>query len=116
MRNRSLPVSGRTVEKHGPARVHRRPSLLDHGVFERKFAERFANPLEGDQFIGQLLQVHAKVEFLDVDRRRSGITQLIQGIEGEALDRKSTRLELQSLRHLVCRLLLEKKKEISTKR
>src|SRR5947199_6927972 len=25
-------------------------------------------------------------------------------------DRKSTRLELQSLRHLVCRLLLEKKK------
>src|ERR1039458_8209390 len=26
------------------------------------------------------------------------------------IDRKSTRLELQSLRHLVCRLLLEKKK------
>src|SRR5437899_7948795 len=28
-----------------------------------------------------------------------------------AADRKSTRLELQSLRHLVCRLLLEKKKQ-----
>src|SRR5262245_65828424 len=28
---------------------------------------------------------------------------------GTARDRKSTRLELQSLRHLVCRLLLEKK-------
>src|SRR5205814_9842292 len=30
---------------------------------------------------------------------------------GAAEDRKSTRSELQSLRHLVCRLLLEKKKE-----
>src|SRR5258705_5526709 len=30
---------------------------------------------------------------------------------GRLLDRKSTRLELQSLRHLVCRLLLEKKKK-----
>src|SRR5947199_2168967 len=29
---------------------------------------------------------------------------------GIFLDRKSTRLELQSLRHIVCRLLLEKKK------
>src|ERR1035441_4909126 len=98
MRNRSLPVSGRTVEKHGPARVHRRPGLLNHGIFERKFAERFANPLKSDQFVGQLLQVHAKVEFLYVYRRRSGITQLLQGIEGKALalfgerDRKSTRL------------------------
>src|SRR5436853_7821235 len=31
-------------------------------------------------------------------------------IEKTIGDRKSTRLELQSLRHLVCRLLLEKKK------
>src|ERR1035441_2903092 len=39
-----------------------------------------------------------------------GETQVGFGTGTPITDRKSTRSELQSLRHLVCRLLLEKKK------
>src|SRR5689334_23927523 len=38
-----------------------------------------------------------------------------RGIDVYDLDRKSTRLKLQSQFHLVCRLLLEKKKKIKKK-
>src|SRR2546422_6091525 len=38
------------------------------------------------------------------------------GLAGSARDRKSTTSELQSRLHLVCRLLLEKKKEYTDRR
>src|SRR3712207_8502270 len=40
--------------------------------------------------------------------------QVVHGTENaQKIDRKSTRLELQSRQYLVCRLLLEKKKHLS---
>src|SRR3712207_7668937 len=72
--------------------------LLDRGEYPDHGADRVADK-------DHILEVQ-----LTADRQHV----IRVAIERAILDRKSTRLELQSRQYLVCRLLLEKKKHINS--
>ena len=54
-------------------------------VFKGKLAEAVADAVEGDQFVGELLQVDAVGEVLEGDGGGTGVAQALEGIEGPAL-------------------------------
>jgi hypothetical protein len=61
------------------------PHCSMHAVVEGELAEAIANAVEGDQFVGELLQVDAIGEVFEGNGGRSNIAQALEGVEGPAL-------------------------------
>ena len=82
VRDGGFAIAGGAVEEHGASGVQSRPALLDDAVVEGKAGEGGADALEGNNFVGQLLQAYLLSELFEGDGRRSKITLPLECVDG----------------------------------